>query len=77
MYSDVESVFAEIFKMQDLSHPNVMSLVGVCTSSTSGPSIVMPYMQNGSLLKYLRSERKHLLLKSDANEDKVSINWCG
>ena len=55
----------------ELSHPNVMSLIGVCVDGTQGPSIVMPYMGNGSLLDYLKKERKNLYLEFDAEEEQV------
>ena len=62
--------------MQNLSHPNIMGLVGVCVSNTSGPSIIMPYMENGSLLKYLKRERCHLYLDNDAKEEMVCVCVC-
>ena len=68
--SNVQSALSEVCKMQDLSHPNVMTLVGVCADS-SGPSIVMPYMGNGSLLDYLKKERTNLDLDYDEETDKV------
>ena len=49
---------SEVTKMQDLSHSNLMPLVGVCLDMAQGPSIVMPYMANGSLLDYLKKERE-------------------
>ena len=73
MSSDIQMIFAEIFKMQDLSHPNVMNLVGVCISVTRGPSIVMPFMENGSLLHYLKKERTNLYLKYDSPECMVQL----
>jgi len=68
MSSDIQMIFAEIFKMQDLSHPNVMNLVGVSINVMRGPSIVMPFMENGSLLHYLKKERTKLYLKYDSPE---------
>ena len=59
--------------MSELSHPNIMSVVGVCVDSSQGPSIVMPYMANGSLLDYLKRERKSLYLDFDAESDTVSV----
>ena len=69
--SDVQSVLSEVCKMQDLSHSNVMTLVGVCADSASRPSIVMPYMTNGSLLDYLKKERTNLDLDYNAETDEV------
>ena len=71
MSSDVQDIFAEIFKMQDLSHPNVMTLIGVCISVIRGPCIVMPYMENGSLLSYLKNERSNIYLSFYAGDDTV------
>ena len=62
---------SEVSQMQDLSHPSVMSLVGVCVEASQGPSIVMPYMANGSLLDYLKRERKTLLLSFDAEVEEI------
>ena len=72
--ADVRSVVSEVSQMQDLSHPNVMSLIGVCVDSSQGPSIIMPYMANGSVLDYLKKERKDLQLNFDAEiEEIVSV----
>ena len=65
---------SEVNRMQDLLHPNVMSIVGVCVDSSQGPSIVMPYMANGSMLGYLKRERCTLLLSFEAElEEIVSV----
>ena len=58
--------------MSELSHPNIMGVLGVHMDLTRGPSIVMPYMANGSLLDYLKRERKGLYLDFDAEADTVS-----
>ena len=57
--------------MKDFQHPNVMSLIGVCLDAEPGVSIVMPFMANGSLLDYLKRERKNLYIKDDAELDMV------
>ena len=69
--ADMQSMFSEVSQMVELSHPNVMSLIGVCVDGTQGPSIVMPYMANGSLVDYLKKERKNLYLEFDAEEEQV------
>ena len=69
--ADVQNMVSEVNRMQDLSHPNVMSLIGVCVDSSQGPSIVMPYMANGSLLGYLKRERSTLLLSFDADVEEI------
>ena len=57
--------------MKDLFHPNVMTLLGICPNVALGPCIVMPYMANGSLLDYLKKERKGLFLDFDVEENQV------
>ena len=58
--------------MKDLFHPNVMTLLGICPNAAHGPCIVMPYMENGSLLDYLKKKRKELLLDFDVEEKQVN-----
>ena len=70
--SDVESMLAEITKMKDLNHPNVMSLIGVCFDAGPGVSIVMPFMANGSLLDYLKKERDKICVSDTSELEDVS-----
>jgi len=63
----------EIMKMRNFDHPNVMTLIGVCVSSVGGgPAIVMPFMANGSLLSYLRKDKKNITIKDDQDLETVS-----
>lgn len=48
-----------------------MDLIGVCLDAGPAPYIVMPYMANGSLLHYLKRERKNLILTDNEDEDEV------
>ena len=61
----------ESLKMSRFKHAHVMGLVGVCLDAGSAPYIVMPYMANGSLLKYLKKERINIVLSEDREEDEV------
>jgi serine/threonine protein kinase len=61
----------ECHKMSEFDHPNVLKLVGVCLDGGPAPYIVMPFMENGSLLSYLRKERDVLVSKPDV-QDAVS-----
>ena len=47
--------------MKDLNHPNVLNLVGVCLDGGPDPFIITPFMENGSLLSYLKKNRSTLL----------------
>ena len=55
---EVDKFLEESLKMSRFSHAHVMSLTGVCLEAGY---IIMPYMANGSLLTYLRRERKNLV----------------
>ena len=59
--------------MSRFKHSHVMGLTGICLDAGSAPFIIMPYMANGSLLKYLKKERKNIVLSNDEDEDEV----CG
>ena len=61
----------EVLKMQYFKHSNVMSLIGVCENFCGGPAVVMPFMANGSVLDYLRRERKNLVLDAEAEKSMV------
>ena len=57
--------------MSRFKHTHVMGLIGVCLDAGSAPYIVMPFMTNGSLLKYLKRERESLVLLEGRDEDEV------
>ena len=68
---DTQNMIDEVMKMEQFDHPNVMSLIGVCMDSEGGggPCIVMPFMAKGSLLQYLRDNRKSLRVENPESED--------
>jgi len=72
--NDVHSMTEEILKMKHFDHPNVMTLIGVCVSVGGGPAIVMPFMENGSLLSYLRRDKENITIKGDQDLETVSFN---
>lgn len=49
--------------MQDLKHENILEMLGVCFDDRV-PMLVLPFMKNGDLLAYLRSENN-----SPTNQD--------
>jgi len=69
--NEINKIMEESVKMKQFNHPNVMSLIGVCTDADPAPYIIMPFMANGSLLTYLRKERLNLLLNETADENLV------
>lgn len=69
--SDVDNLMEESLKMREFNHANVLRLVGVCIDADSAPYIVLPYMENGSLLEWLKRERNRITLSDNASEDEV------
>ena len=70
---EIEDILSEVLKMNNLSHPYVMNLIGVSISKTLSPILIMPFMENGSLLNYLKKERSHLYLDYDVEEESEVI----
>ena len=60
--------------MLSFKHPNVMSVVGVCFDGEM-PLIIMPYMSNGSVLGYVKQNRRKLLLDREVNEVEVCNSY--
>ena len=58
--------------MSRFKHAHVMGLIGVCLDAGSAPFIIMPFMANGSLLKYLKMERENLIVSEENDDDEVS-----
>ena len=73
--NDVHNMTDEILKMKHFDHPNVMTLIGVCVSIGGGPAIIMPYMENGSLLSYLRKDKKNITTSDDQDLETVSYTF--
>ncbi len=77
--SDIENVSAEILKMRNFDHPNVMKLIGVCVVPSdqdihaTGPCMVMPFMAKGSLLDNLRKDADNLIT---INVDDPKVSRC-
>ena len=66
---EVDNFVEESLKMSRFKHIHVMRLIGVCLDSGSAPYIIMPYVANGSLMDYLRKERRNLVFPKEINED--------
>ena len=58
MKFEVEMFVEESLKMSRFRHAHVMGLIGVCLDTDSARFIIMPYMANGSLLKYLKNRER-------------------
>ena len=68
---EIDNMMSESIKMKRFDHPNVISLIGVCTDAGPAPYIIMPFMGNGSLLSYLKKHRPELLLPDNTDEEIV------
>ena len=73
--NDLSSMMDEILKMQDFHHPHVMTLIGVSFDANHTPTMVMPFMANGSLLSYLKKNRASLLIPDTADQETVRANF--
>ena len=72
---EVDKFVEESLKMSRFKHAHVMGLIGVCLDAGPAPYIVMPYMANGSLLQYLRRERKNLVFVEGTDDDEVNMSF--
>ena len=71
--SDISELLDESLKMKAFSHPNILNLIGVCVDGGPAPYVVMPYMERGSLLHFLKKERPHFTLAEGADSELVSL----
>ena len=60
--------------MYTLDHPNVLTLSGVCLDGGTAPYIIMPFMANGSLLAYLKNNRRTLVVSQEAEIDDEEVS---
>ncbi|XP_019850846.1 PREDICTED: fibroblast growth factor receptor 4-like [Amphimedon queenslandica] len=69
---DMKELIFESLVMQDLDHPNVMGLIGLCLDAGPSPLVVLPYMEGGNLLKHLVRNRESLLIDETTGEDEIN-----
>ena len=71
----VRDMLKECSRMSSFDHVNVLTLKGVCLDGGPAPYIIMPFMANGSLLAYLKKNRKKLVISiasENADDEDVS-----
>ena len=54
-------------------HPNVMSLIGMCIDGEM-PLIIMPYMSNGNVLRYVKQKKEDLHFDEESDQEKVTLS---
>ena len=55
---EVENFLTECVLMKKTNHSNVLGLLGVCLDTETGlPCIVLPFMANGDLKRFLYNKR--------------------
>ena len=55
---ELDTFVEESLKMKEFKHLNVIHLHGICLDDPTSPMIIMPFMENGCLLHYLRGRRQ-------------------
>ena len=61
----MRDMLKECSEMSKFDHPNILTLKGVCLDGGPAPYIIMPFMANGSLLAYLKRNRKSLVISHE------------
>ncbi|XP_059172445.1 ephrin type-B receptor 1-B-like [Physella acuta] len=57
---DLKGFVQEAVMMREFQHPNVLGLVGLSEKEPGVPFVVLPFMENGDLLTYVRDPDKSL-----------------
>ena len=60
---DVQYFLKEGIIMKDFEHDNILTLIGVAIEGNGLPVVVLPYMENGDLLSYIRDDNNNPTVK--------------
>ena len=63
----------ESLKMEGFEHPHVLNIIGVCMDAGPAPYIIMPFIENGSLLDYIKREKNKLVVLNDTDNELASL----
>ena len=53
---DGRKFLEEALRMQEFDHPNILRLIGITLDKEEMPLVILPFMQHGDLLSYIRDE---------------------
>ena len=74
-HNQVVEMIRESLRMLDFQHPHVLSIIGVCVDAGPAPYIVIPFMDNGSMLDYIKKEKKSLVVTEGGPDcEEASVN---
>ncbi|KAH9503786.1 hypothetical protein Btru_066622, partial [Bulinus truncatus] len=60
--AQLKEFIIEALIMKDFEHPNVLKLIGMAEKDPGVPYVILPFMDNGDLLTYVRNESLDLSL---------------
>ena len=73
--SEKEKLLKEMTTMLSFTHPNVMSLIGLCFDGEM-PLLIMPFMASGNVLEFVKKNKEQLHLSQEAKEVEVCVCTC-
>ncbi|KAK6175675.1 hypothetical protein SNE40_014077 [Patella caerulea] len=60
---ELNDFLQEALLMKDFHHENVLELIGICLGLDAMPLVVLPFMEHGDLLSYIRDENNNPTIK--------------
>ena len=69
--SEKEKLLKEMTTMLSFTHPNVMSLIGLCFDGEM-PLLIMPFMANDNVLGFVKKNKEQL----HQNAKEVEVRTC-
>ena len=70
-HEHTKTLIKECALIHEFDHPNIISLVGICLDAGPSPYIILPFMENGSLLSYVKDNKNILHTDTNTNEETV------
>ncbi|XP_054715307.1 proto-oncogene tyrosine-protein kinase receptor Ret-like [Uloborus diversus] len=73
--SDKKDLLSEMNLLKDVSHPNVIRLLGACTNDAGPLYVIVEYAEHGSLILYLRRMRARYPEAGGDFRELLSFAW--